>query len=44
MMLLETLDPKHRITNQAKHRTIPSRITVQNNLEFQVRYKIGNKL
>jgi len=44
MMFLEPLDPKVRITDQAKHCKIPSRTTVQNNLEFRVRYKIRNKL
>ena len=40
MVFLELLYPKVRITNQAKHRPIPSRTTVLNNLEFRVRYKI----
>jgi hypothetical protein len=40
MMLLEPMDPKARIANQAKHRPVPSRSTVLNHSEFRVRYKI----
>jgi len=43
-MLLVTRNRKDRITDQAKHRTITSRIKVQNNLELQVRFIISNKL
>ena len=44
MMFLETPDPKDSIIDQAKYRVIPSRITVQSNLEFHVIYLVRNKL